>query len=313
MLAILDLLRPEVCGGTAGLRDQFARAQPFRHVVIDQFLNQDFCRQLITDFPVFDTAKARNEMGKVGGKAVVPEIGAISPAYHDFDRLMQSREFLAWMGEVTTIGHLLYDPDYIGGGTHENLHGQDLDAHVDFNYHPKHPLHRRLNLIVFLNPEWKREWGGCLELQRNPWDPQADAAEPIIPLANRCVVFETTEVSWHGFHRIELPEDRRSQSRRSLAVYFYTKERPAEETAPDHSTIYVPRQLPENYRAGYVLQPGDVEELQILLGRRDEQIRFLYEREKEFSTALRSIVHSRVFRLAQALSWPVRRLRRSLQ
>jgi len=305
----MHLVQPGVRASTAKLRDAFASAQPFRYVVMDDFLDPAFCERLMADFPVFDTGKALNEMGKIGGKAVVPEIAKISPAYAEFDRLMRSPELLQWIGEITSIHHLLYDPDYIGGGTHENAHGQDLDAHVDFNYHPKKPIHRRLNLILFLNPEWKREWGGCLELHRDPWNPDADSADPIVPLANRCVVFETTEASWHGFHRIDLPEERRRQSRRSIAVYFYTKDRPPAETAPEHSTIYVPRPLPRHFQAGYTLQPDDVQQLEILLGRRDDQIRFLYDREKEFSRTLTGILRSKSVRLAQALAWPLRRLR----
>jgi hypothetical protein len=306
---MMHLVQPRLRGRALELREQFLTAQPFRHLVVDDFLDSGFCQRLITDFPAFDDEKARNEMGQVGGKAVVPDIATISSAYAEFDRLMRAPDFLGWLGEITAIDHLLYDPDYVGGGTHENLHGQDLDPHVDFNYHPKKPLHRRLNLILFLNPEWRLEWGGCLEFERDPWNPNGDAAAPILPLANRCVVFETTESSWHGFHRIVLPEDRRKQSRRSLAVYFYTKDRPKTETAAEHSTVYVPRQLPSHLQPGYVLRPEDVTELQVLLGRRDDQIRFLYEREKEFSTALSSIVRSYSFRLAQALAWPVRRLR----
>jgi len=312
---MMNLVTADVRARTTELRDAFANAQPFRHIVVDDFLEPAFCQRLIAEFPVFDRAKALDEMGNVGGKAVIPEIARISPAYTEFDHLMKSPDFLRWIGEITGIDHLLYDPDYIGGGTHENLHGQDLDNHVDFNYHPKRPIHRRLNLILFLNPEWKREWGGCLELHRDPWNPDADSVEPIVPLANRCVVFETTENSWHGFHRIELPEDRRRESRRSLAVYFYSKDRPAAETAPEHSTIYIPRPLPQYFQAGYTLQPEDVTQLQILLQRRDDQIRFLYEREKEFtgtiqmfSKTLSGILRSRSVRFARALAWPLRRL-----
>jgi hypothetical protein len=93
-------------------------------------------------------------------------------------------------------------------------------------------------------------------------------------------------------------------------VYFYTKERPATETAVSHGTIYAPWQLPKHLRAGHTLTYEDMEELRILLQRRDGQIRFLYEREKEFSEALTGMTQSISFRVGRAVTWPVRKLLR---
>src|SRR5258708_31412501 len=82
--------------------------------------------------------------------------------------LMGSPQFLDLIGEITGIPDLLFDPALYGGGTHENLHGQDLDPHVDFNYDEAQRLHRRLNLIVYLNKDWRTEWGGAPEPHSNP-------------------------------------------------------------------------------------------------------------------------------------------------
>lgn len=305
MLPLLNLAirdRAEVLGR------QFQSAKPFRHVVIDDFLAPEFCTRLIAEFPAFDHEHARNEMGDVGRKAVFQNLPDLGPAYAQLDAMLRSREFLAFTGQITGIPDLRYDPDYIGGGTHENLSGQDLDPHVDFNYHPTTQLHRRLNLIVFLNPEWREEWGGNLELHVNPWlPPEEDSVKAIVPVANRCVIFETYEVSWHGFKRIQLPEDKKHLTRRSIAVYYYTKQRPAEEIAPNHSTVYVQRPLPEYIRAGYTLRHEDVDAIRGLLIRRDTQIRYLYEREKEFSEVVHGILRSKSFRLFRNLTWPARK------
>ena len=47
----------------------FQRRAPFRHVVIDDFLEADVAARLLADFPPFDAARARNENGDIGGKA----------------------------------------------------------------------------------------------------------------------------------------------------------------------------------------------------------------------------------------------------
>src|ERR1700686_3146373 len=115
------MLHPAVRGRMEDLRRQFAAARPFRHVVIEQFLNPEFCANLMTEFPAFQARNALNESGEAGRKAVVPELACIGGAYRGFDRLMRSREFLELVGRITGIADVLYDPDYAGGGTHENL------------------------------------------------------------------------------------------------------------------------------------------------------------------------------------------------
>src|SRR5262249_41066998 len=153
------------------------------------------------------------------------------------------------------------------------------DAHVDFNYHPRTKTHRRLNLIVYLNHEWDEAWGGTLELHSNPWNPATNRTLRVLPLFNRAVIFETSEVSWHGFSRIDLPADKKALSRKSFAIYLYTKERPRAETAAPHATIYVPDALPADLIAGKLLATEDVAELHGRFSRLRTQLRYLYDRE----------------------------------
>ncbi|MEO8741869.1 MAG: 2OG-Fe(II) oxygenase [Lysobacteraceae bacterium] len=264
----------------------FQSAQPFRHAAIDNFLERSLCERLLADFPGFEARHALNEMGQVGGKAVRMDVRDISDAYRQLDRYLQTPEFLDYVSAITGISDLLYDPDYIGGGTHENRQGQGLDPHVDFNFHPRTHWHRRLNLIVYLNPEWEEAWGGALQLHSDPWDPATNRITSILPHFNKAVVFETTETSWHGFTKIQLPPDRAEMSRKSFAIYLYTVERPAQDTAPSHATIYVPETMPVDWEAGHTLSNDDLAELGNRFTRMRTQLHFLYEREKHFSAQL---------------------------
>ncbi|MDX1460859.1 MAG: 2OG-Fe(II) oxygenase [Xanthomonadales bacterium] len=284
------------------LARDFAKAEPFRHIVIDDFLDPGFCEHLIEEFPEFDEKLAINEDGIVGAKAVRERIRDISPSYALLDRLAASQAFRDLVGTITSIENLQHDPHYFGGGTHENRHGQGLDAHVDFNYHPITRQHRRLNLIVYLNPEWQDAWGGSLQLHRDPYlPPSQDEIKVVTPLANRCVIFETNEYSWHGFKRITLPEDRQHMSRKSFALYYYTDERPADETAPEHSTIYVEEHLPESYHPGMTLEADQLQHIRNLIGSRDQHLKRLYGFIKQMNAELAEL-RERAGRQAQAPS-----------
>lgn len=275
----------------------FARRDPFRHVVIDGFFTPDYAASLLAQFPAFERGNARNEAGELGNKSTVERIRSLGEPWARLDDLVKSKPFLDLVGHITGIDGLLYDPWYFGGGTHESRNGQDLDAHVDFNRHPVEGWHRRLNLIVYLNHDWDDQWGGSLELHSDPRSPD-DRVTRVTPLFNRAVIFETTEWSWHGFGTIRLPEDRRAMTRKSVALYFYTHERPESELADSHSTIYVDLPLPDRFKAGRVLDDNDVSDLRTLLTRRDQHIQRLYRDIGRITTELeraRRALYSGVF------------------
>jgi len=93
----------------------FLHAEPFRHAVIDNFFEQGFAERLLDDFPAFNPALAKNEIyGGVWGKAVNTRIREIAPAYRELYELIQSRPFLDFMGEITGIPGLLFDPALYG-------------------------------------------------------------------------------------------------------------------------------------------------------------------------------------------------------
>jgi hypothetical protein len=90
-------------------------------------------------------------------------------------------------------------------------------------------------------------------------------------------MFETNEYSWHAFPKIDLPADKRHLSRKSISIYLYTKDRPAEEIAPMHGTFYVQRPLPARFVPGHTLTEQDIDGIRRLIGRRDHWIE-VYQR-----------------------------------
>lgn len=202
------------------LAAQYASASPYPHVAIGDFLAPGVAARLAADFPPptgsdWINYKHFNEH-KFGQtkRALFPDsIGAV------IDELNSPR-FVAWLSQLTGIEGLLPDPSLEGGGMHQTPAGGFLNVHADFTMHHHRPTwRRRCNLIVYLNPEWRDEWGGAIEL----WDERMTrAVVRVPPLLNQAVIFNTTETTYHGYpDPICCPAE---VTRRSIALYYFTDE-----------------------------------------------------------------------------------------
>ena len=156
-------------------------------------------------------------------------------------------EFLDLLSFVFDIPNLLADDHLVGGGIHQTGPRGFLDVHIDFNYIEERQLHRRLNILIYFNKDWKEEWGGNIEL----WDEKVKIRHhSFSPIFNRCVVFVTNEVSYHGVTAVKCSPD---QTRKSFAAYYYTKEAPIGWAGENHTTIFKAR--PDEVVKGRVLMP----------------------------------------------------------
>lgn len=211
------------------------QAKPFKYLIFDGVLHIDEAKQVLAEYP--DVTQ-----GEWNGTTYVHQKNKFSKTTFDdsYPKLKQvfnelnGEKFLGLISEITGINDLLGDDELFGGGLHQSINGAFLNVHVDFNMHETTKYHRRMNAIIFMNENWKDEYNGFLEL----WDMNKKVQiENIAPIFNRMVIFETNEVSYHGHPKpLNTPK---GVTRKSLAVYYYTKERPENEIAPEHNTIYV--------------------------------------------------------------------------
>jgi hypothetical protein len=153
-----------------------------------------------------------------------PEIRSIFASFN-------SRSFLVFLEALTGINGLIPDPYYSGGGFHEILNGGFLDVHADFNLHPLLKVERRINVLLYLNRDWREEYGGALQLWANSKGP---CIRKIVPEFNRCVIFNTTSSTYHG--NPEPVQHPNGHPRRSIALYYYTATWSGGRT--EHNTIF---------------------------------------------------------------------------
>ncbi|MBR0740751.1 2OG-Fe(II) oxygenase [Bradyrhizobium liaoningense] len=217
--------------------EQYRDNQPFPHIGIDTFFDDEVIRKVAAEFPgEFESSWNRTfldagayEEQKLG----LDRFEDFPPYIQQFVSSLNSRLFLDFLERLTGIEGLISDPYLVGGGLHMIPRGGRLAIHADFNKHKKLRLDRRLNLLVYLNHDWKQEWGGALEL----WDKDVKAKQKAyFPIANRIVVFSTTDTAYHG-HPDPLTSPK-GKYRKSIALYYYTNGRPEDEMSEDHTTIF---------------------------------------------------------------------------
>jgi hypothetical protein len=195
----------------------YQAAQPFPHSVEDGFLGSEVVEAINDEWPDRWTKESGRNNKKWSGASLPPSARAVVDA-------LSTPKACKAIGSLVGIDGLIPDPNLFGAGLHCIPSGGFLKMHVDFNRHPN-GWHRRVNLLVYLNLEWKERWGGHLELGKRE--------VKIAPMGGRLVLFETNDNTWHGHpDPLACPDD---VQRRSMALYYYTPEPPKAEA---HTTIY---------------------------------------------------------------------------
>lgn len=199
------------------LTEAYKAADPFPHTVIDDFLPREVIDYCLAHFPekldadgmAFDRDQERYK------QSFNPDF--LEPKLRSLFYTFNSRPFVKVVENITGIKGLIPDPYFLGGGFHEIGRGGHLSVHADFNHHKLMDLERRVNVLIYLNDDWRDEYGGQLEL----WNTDmTERRKSVLPLANRCVMFSTTGDSFHGNpNPISHPE---GKTRKSIALYYYT-------------------------------------------------------------------------------------------
>ena len=216
--------------------EDYAKADPFPHIVLDDVFPADFLRQVAAEFPDVndpDWHKFDNNREKKLASQGDEQLGPYARA---FISNLNSGSFINFLEKLTGIEGLIADPHLMGGGMHRIQPGGKLAVHVDFNKYKRLGLERRLNVLVYLNEDWEESYGGHFEL----WNKDmTESVVKILPIFNRMAMFSTTEISWHGHpDPLTCPEDR---SRRSIALYYYTMGRDDGFDVEEHTTIFTGR------------------------------------------------------------------------
>ena len=212
---------------------------PFQHIIIDNFFPKELASSSSLAFDQIEmsgwdyTADEGIEVKyRTNWKSEFDIPDAILPAI----RILNSAPILMAMSNRLDIPKLMPDPYFTGGGLNMTEKGGLLDVHVDGNYHDASGLNRRVNILIYLTPGWKPDWGGEFGIYSENGTELVKAVEPLF---NRCVIFDTHDKSFHGLpNPINFPD---GSPRKSILLYYYTKAaRPSEQIDVEgpHSALW---------------------------------------------------------------------------
>ena len=198
------------------LAQQFAAAEPFPHIVIPDFISLPPDEVLPALPPPDHSSWRRHTDAYEAGKMSFNDIEHMAEPLPSMLRELSSPAFLQFLQRLTGITDLLTDPYLSGAGLHASGPGGLCSPHTDNHINERLHIFRRVNLLVYLNPGWEEEFGGCLELYA--LKPRLRLARTIVPRWGTCVIFQSDGSSVHGFSQAIAVE----RPRLSLAVYYYT-------------------------------------------------------------------------------------------
>lgn len=223
----------------------FYLKKPFPHCVIEDFFVTDTANKLYENI---NSLKLKDANSKFTNKKSIYEYNKF--AFSEIENLplslkdafihLNSKEFIEEIEKLTGISDIVYgDFKLQGAGVHIIKDKGFLKMHTDFNIynHPTHgKLDRRINLLIYMNKDWKNEYKGDLLLYHPD---NISEVKRIQPIFNRCVIFDTTNKSVHG-HPEPLCVPKEDLYRKSIAVYYYTKNNKKVDFEGDgpHSTLW---------------------------------------------------------------------------
>jgi len=212
---------------TGNLKEQFQNKNPYNHIVLDNTINDEFLKKMENEIRNLHISEIISE--NVYGIDNVQENKFSCRDFTKFNYANQAKDyfesdkFLKWLSIITGIENLQKDEYNHGNGIHIIKENGKLNIHADFNRHSESKKYRRLNLLLYLNSNYDEKFNGKLEL----WNKEMTKCEKSIePIFNRIIIFQIDDDANHGH-----PELWKSSSsdRISLALYYYTDDRPEHE------------------------------------------------------------------------------------
>lgn len=193
-----------------------------RHFVIDDLLDSNVCKAIYDAFPrdgngFFNRDSFREK------KRTSANLSSYDRILSDITYAFQDKRVVDLVAKLIEFDQIEPDPKLYAGGLSMMFPGDFLNPHIDNSHDGDRQKYRRLNLLYYVSPGWKLEYGGNLEL----WDNERKNPKTLTAFTNRLAVMETNKTSWHSVSAVQV-----DRPRCCVSNYYFSK------VSPDSSEYF---------------------------------------------------------------------------
>jgi len=208
-------------------RDEFQLPRRIPSFAIDDLLPAEAAGAIYRAFPAPSGLVLKKTLGQL--KYVGYQMSLYDPLLEEIVYAFQAAPVVELVSSITGIGEMFPDDKLYAGGVSLMAQGHYLNPHLDNSHDIGRANYRALNLLYYVTPDWRDEYGGHLELwDRGPGKPQRTLHSRF----NRLVVMQTDERSWHSVSEVA------HDGARCCVSNYYFSPRPVGKDATYHVTSF---------------------------------------------------------------------------
>lgn len=190
---IAERLAPEV----ERMRVEFSSPKRINSTYIDDLLPANLAEDIYRRFPSTDRMMLKRSIKE--HKHVAAQMNEYDPLLEEAVYAFQDSRVVDLVARITGLKALEPDVELYAGGISLMGKGGYLRPHLDNSHDGKQARYRVLNLLYYVTPDWREEYGGSLQL----WDHGPHITPRTIPSRfNRLVFMITDQSSWHSVNEI---------------------------------------------------------------------------------------------------------------
>jgi len=233
-MQIADHLVARIQQDLPQLRETFALPGRIASCQIEDVLSEEIARRINDAFPASDRMMFKKSIKE--NKHVAAQMDAYDPLLEEAVYAFQDPRVMDLVAEITGLTTLEPDSELYAGGISAMQKGAYLRPHLDNSHDKGRARYRALNLLYYVTPEWREEYGGCLQL----WDEGPEGPPRTIPSRfNSLVIMVTNKGSWHSVNEV-----RHDGRRCCVSNYYFSR------TSPDADDYFHATSFRSEYGRG---------------------------------------------------------------